>query len=71
MLYSGKNKLINFKKSKEKSALNYHFFFFLLLHLWHMEVPGPGVKSELQLPAYDIATVVPHLSCLCDIHCCL
>ena len=27
MLYIGKNKFINFKKSKEKSALNYHFFF--------------------------------------------
>ena len=29
-------------------------FFFLLLqpHLWHMEVPGLGVKLELQLLAY-------------------
>ena len=25
------------------------FFFFLRPHLWHMEVPGPGVESELQL----------------------
>ena len=25
------------------------FFFFFWLHLWHMEVPGPGVESELQL----------------------
>ena len=35
-------------------SLQYHrvsaiFFFFLSLHLWHMEVPGLGVKSELQL----------------------
>ena len=28
------------------------FFFFLGPHLWHMEVPRPGMKSELQLPAY-------------------
>ena len=27
-------------------------FCFLGLHLWHMEVPRLGVKSELQLPAY-------------------
>ena len=27
------------------------FFFFLGLHLQHMEVPGIGVESELQLPA--------------------
>ena len=25
------------------------FFFFLGLHLWHVEVPGLGVKSELHL----------------------
>ena len=24
-------------------------FFFLLLHLWHMGIPGPGVTLELQL----------------------
>lgn len=27
----------------------FFFFFFLELHLLHMEVPGPGVESELQL----------------------
>ena len=27
------------------------FFFFLWPHLWHMEVPGLGVKSGLQLLA--------------------
>ena len=26
-----------------------HFIFYLQLHLQHMEIPGPGVKSELQL----------------------
>ena len=28
------------------------FFFFLGPQPWHMQVPRPGVKSELQLPAY-------------------
>ena len=29
---------------------NFPFFFFLFqLHPWHVEVPGPGIKSELQL----------------------
>ena len=36
------------------------FLFFLLQpHLWHMEVPGLGVKSELQLPVYTKATAIP------------
>ena len=29
------------------------FFCFPGLNLWHMEVPRPGVQSELQLPAYS------------------
>ena len=35
------------------------FFFFLGPQLQHMEVPGLGVKSELQLPAFPTATVTP------------
>ena len=42
--------------------------FFLLLHLWHMEVPRPGVKWELQLSAYNTATAMPELSNICDLH---
>ena len=36
------------------------FFFclFFVLHLQHMEVPGLGVESELQLPAYATATAM-------------
>ena len=30
-------------------SLVFVFFFFLGLHLWHMEVPKLGVESELQL----------------------
>ena len=32
------------------------FFFFLGLHLWHMESPRLGVESELQLQTYTTAT---------------
>ena len=32
------------------------FFFFLRPHPWHMEVPRLGIKSEMQLLAYTIAT---------------
>ena len=31
------------------------FFFFLEPQVQHMEVPSPGVKSDLQLPAYTTA----------------
>ena len=32
---------------------------FSRLHLRHMKVPGLGVKSELQLPAYTTPTAMP------------
>jgi len=34
---------------------SFFFLVFLGLHLWHMEVPRLGFKSELQLPAYTTA----------------
>ena len=37
----------------------FYFFFFLWLHLCHMEGPGLGVESELQLLAYTAATPDP------------
>ena len=41
-----------------KSVCEFFFlFFFLRLHLWHMEVPRLGVEPELQLPA--TATAMP------------
>ena len=40
-------------------------FFFLGPHPWHMEVPGLGVESELQLPAYAIAIAMPDPSLIC------
>ena len=33
-----------------------------------MEVPRLGVELELQLPAYTIASAIPDLSHLCDLH---
>ena len=44
-----------------KTFLFLSFFFgFSGSYLQHMEVPWLGVKSELQLPAYTIATATQH-----------
>ena len=52
-----------------KSVLQFFFFFsFLGPHLRHMEVPGLGVESELQLPAYATATAMPDPGCVCNLH---
>ena len=42
--------------------------FFLGLHLWHMEVPRPGVELELQPSAYTTATAKQDLSRICNLH---
>ena len=44
------------------------FLIFLGLHQQHMEVPRLGVKLELQLLAYAIATATQDLSLICDLH---
>ena len=46
-------------KSKKKSPFFgslKKMFLFLWPHLWHVEVPSLGAKSEVQLPAYTIVT---------------
>ena len=43
------------------------YFVILGLHLWHMEVPRLGVKSELELLAHTTATM-RDLSHICDLH---
>ena len=59
---------------KEKSVvpilsyIRFFPFFFLKLHLWHMEVPRLGVELELQLQAYTRATSTEDSSCLCNLH---
>ena len=41
---------------------------FLGLHSWHMEIPRPGVHSELQQPAHTTATAIQDLSHVCNLH---
>ena len=44
------------------------FFFFLRLHLWHMEVPTIGSESELQVPAYTTTIATPYPGHVCNLH---
>ena len=44
------------------------YFFFLGPHSWHREVPRWGVKLELQLLAYALATAMPDPSYVCNLH---
>ena len=44
------------------------FFFFLRPHLWHMDILRPGVKLELQQPAYATATAMLDPSHILDLH---
>ena len=46
----------------------FFFFSFLLLHLQHLEIPRPGVESELQLQAYTTVTVTLDPSHICHLH---
>ena len=50
------------------SLFIYLFIVSLGLQPCHMEVPWPGVKSELQLPAYTTAIAIPDPSRICHIH---
>ena len=45
-----------------------YLFCFLEPHLCHLEVPRPGVESELQLPAYTTAIATPDWSRVFDLH---
>ena len=51
------------KKQKQKQP-----FFFLGPHLWHMEFPRLGVKSELQLQDYIIYRATQDSSRVCNLH---
>ena len=46
----------------------FFFFFFLGLHLWHMEIPRLEAELELLLLAYSPATAIPDPSHVCDLH---
>ena len=43
------------------------FLFLPMPHLQHMQVPGLGLQSELQLQAYVTATATPDLSPVCEL----
>ena len=47
-------------------SLSLSLFFFLELHLQHMEAPRLGFELELQLPAYT--TAMSDLSHICNLH---
>ena len=48
---------------------DYNFlFFFLGLHLWHMEGPRLGVEFELQVLAYTTTIATRNLSLVCNLH---
>ena len=38
-----------------------------MAYAWHMEVPRLGVKLELELSAYTIATATPDLCHVCSL----
>ena len=54
-----------------KHSNTYLIFFFLGLHLKHIEFPGLGVRSELQLQAYTTARKTPDPSHICELCCSL
>ena len=58
----------SFTKFFQTCSLYLFIYCFLGPHLQHIEVPRPGVNSELQLPTYTTVTAVPDLSCMCKPH---
>ena len=62
-----------FKRLVTRQQVSYDTAFFglfllLELHLQHIEFPGLGVKSKLQLLAYTTATARPDPSLIWDLH---
>ena len=45
----------------------WQYLSFLGLHLQHMEAPGIGVKSELQLPVYTMGIAMQGPSCIFEL----
>ena len=43
-------------------------YFYLQLHLQHMEVSRQGVESELQLLVFATPTATQDLSCICNLY---
>ena len=47
---------------------SFFFFWFLGLHLWHVEVSRLGVELALQLPAYTTTKAMQNPSHVCNLH---
>ena len=67
-LKTGNQKTINPKAGSFFFFWSFLSFIFLGPHLWHMEFPRIGVKSELWLLAYSTATATQDPSLVCDLH---
>ena len=50
------------KNKTIENSLQFYHFFLLKVNLQHMEAPGLGVASELQLQAYATATATSDLN---------
>ena len=59
------------KYKRNLKELIFIYLFILWPHVPHMEVPRPGVESELQLLAYATAMATWYLSLICDLCCSL
>ena len=66
--YTSLSKLINWHSNHLDPSISLFFSVFLGPHLQDMEVPRLGVKSELQLPPYTIATATRDPSSICNLH---
>ena len=65
------HKIISGTSTKLKSPLFFGWLVFRvqpLAYLLHKEIPQVGVETELQLPAYTIATATWDLSHVCNLH---
>ena len=67
-VYSSQKNWFLFRPSICLVIFKKNFFFLFQAHLWHMEVPRLGVRSELQLLATATATATPDPSRICDLH---
>ena len=61
------NFLSIYRETKYSFFLGGGLFVFLGLHPWHTEVPTLGAQLDLQLLAYATATLMPDLSCVCEL----
>ena len=70
--HSGNSSMLSFLIAILKNTSFLFFFLFLFVflgvHPQHMQVPMPGIKSELQLLAYTTATAMPDPIHICSLY---